>query len=290
MAEENCQVQISKDDMLKMFGLSRGYTHDELKRAYKRLVIAHHPDKTLDIRSTPTFQLITSCFKALYNDLMIRTQQKEFMELKGEFEKNKDKFKYTDTLKRETEAKVRDGASRGTSNGKFNLKLFNELFAKSKIKDAYDDGYDKWQKDERSMKERNNNTIVKYVEPKPIVSSLGKAQFYELGAGTVKDFSTENVLGGFAFTDLRLAHTTERLINEDQVKKRKEYRNVEQLERDRANMPVEMSEEELKKYMKNKLRQEELEKQRMYRLSSLDNKISKMYEQNHLLIAERLRR
>ena len=285
MAEDMMNVSVSKGDMVRMFGLGANYTVDELKKAYKSLVIKHHPDKTLDVSTTPTFQLITSCFKTLYNDLIVRAEQKEYMQLKSGFETERTKYKYANPLSTNAPKAQQGGGAKGEA---FNVKLFNELFSQVRVKDVNDDGYEAWQQDDNSLKEKNNNTIVKYVEPKPMVSMLGKTQFAELGAGRVKDFGAPHVMGGLVFSDLRVAHTTDRLVDEDKVAKRKEYKNVQQLEIDRAAMPTQMSEDELRVYLKHKAREEQLEKQRLQRLAARDNKIEKVYERNHLLIANRL--
>lgn len=292
MAEVN--LSVSKGEMVRMFGLSANYTIDELKRAYKALVIKHHPDKTMDVQSTPTFQLITTCFKTLFKDLQMRKEQKEYTELKSTFENEKAKFNFIDPMQTDRHDKASrprrrvDVDVRSNNNNKFDIKLFNELFSKVRVKDANDDGYGAWQKDNKSLNERNENTLVKYVEPKPIVSTLGKTQYAELGVGKVRDFSAPHVMGGFVFSDLRVAHTTDKLVDEDKVTKRKEYKNVQQLEIDRASMPTQMSEDELRVYLKHKAREEQLEKERLQRLAARDNRIEKIYEKNHLLIANKL--
>ena len=111
-------------DAYKLFDLPREFTWDQLKNAYKKLAIKSHPDKG---GNKILFDYVTKKFYELSNDYKMRTDNKNFNELKEGYntynENNNDQGKYND--------KFEDGLS-------FNERL-NKHFDSVKI---YDDDKD----------------------------------------------------------------------------------------------------------------------------------------------------
>lgn len=299
-------TSIPHNEMLSMFGLRKDFTIEELKAAYKRLVMKCHPDVTRDSSTTQLFQIVTACFKALHSHLVMRTQQAEFHELKAGFDEERDKYTYvkprniekpsrkhhnTQTQQHPQSASQKP-VSASSAASSFDLNMFNKLYSKHRIHDPNDEGYEAWKKDEKTMKEKRDNTIVVYAEPKPMVSNIGKSHYYELGVDKVRDFSQDVMADGRTpmYSDLRVAHTTQELVNVDKVKQRKDYASVQALENDRASMPTVMNDEEMRAYVRMKKKEELVEAARQKRLSHFDNRINESYAKNHLLIANKVMR
>jgi curved DNA-binding protein CbpA len=297
----NTGVNITKAEMFAMFTLLPNYTQDELKQAYRNLVMKYHPDKTQDVASTKMFQTITTCFKFLNNELLLRTRQPEYNEMKAAFVQEKEKYQYVEpTPHAQQQARkaqprqcndVVAGNSTAKASSAFDLDMFNKLFSKHRMKDANDAGYGKWKEDEDNLDEVHDNTLVKCIEPQPIVSSFGNSQFYELGLDKVKDFGHQlNDVRTIQFADFRLAHTTKELVDLERIRQRKDYKSIEDLEKDRATLSTTMSDVELRNYTKQKKREMMLEEKRQDQLAAVDTKINDIFQRNHVLLRDRILR
>lgn len=261
-------ASIDVQKVLKVFELSASYNDAELKKAYKRLVLKYHPDVTQKISSTPMFQHLTEMYTILKEDLARRIAEKPHHQLKSH---------YT------SQTHVHESPI--VSSKKFDQKLFNQLFDENRIKDIHDEGYEKWRNDPESFKQKSTSLMV-YKEPSPLVSTLGNTEYYELGANKVKDFSSKQPSG--MYMDYRLAHTTSELIDEKKIKHRKEYKNVEELEKDRSTISFQMNDRELRKYHDKKRLEDELEKKRLANLSKRDQSIFSNYSRVHNVITQRI--
>lgn len=294
-------------DPYRILELKENFTLDELKTSYKRIAIQVHPDKG---GSEYMFNLVTECFKHLMKEYKRRTSDKQFGDLKHAFEK----FNTRDNFERSTRAAVSEtsaGAKGESWKGpdRFDLEKFNKLFAENKREDVHDSGYADWYTKEtksavpefkgasqeafnrhfeKHVKVANDNrNIIKYREPEALPS--GKIQCTELGTSSIDDFSGENMsLKRLNFSDLKLAHTTSRIIDPRSVN-RKEYQNIDDLKRDRGSVSYQMSEHEMKEYMLRKRHEEEAEKRRLAHLRARDEDAEKHYNKMHNLLRNNMR-
>lgn len=270
VAPAKMSIKIEKKQMLALFELPPNFSLDQLKGAYKRLVLKYHPDKTKCISDTPMFQMLTSCYKTLSEDLNTRLSQREFNELKASFRAQPTQPTQpaaSHSPKQQTSQKQPQTPTRAPSqNKRFDTKVFNKLFDDNKMKDpaGYDDGYGDWINNPKSFNERSKHSVVVYKEPQAFMSSADDLGFYEFGINKVKDHTAQNL----QYMDYRLAHTTDKIIDTSKVKPRKEYRNIEELEVDRANVSHTMTEAELHEYAKRQKSKElkELERQNRQKL------------------------
>lgn len=70
----------------------------------------------------------------------------------------------------------------------------------------------------------------------------------DLGVQDVDDFSGDNTsLKKLNFSDLKLAHTTSRIVDPRQVS-RAEYKSIDELKKDRGNVRFEMNNDEKRLY------------------------------------------
>jgi len=150
---------------LDILGLGPNYNLQELKSAYKRLAIQHHPDRPSGNKDK--FQLITKCYMSLLEKLKsIETSSRGHNDLKANFSSYMEKNRSSEDRMREQIQSMfvskRDLNNNGNSNinsrnignsrnshldpksQSFNSALFNKLYDQNKLWDPNDDGYDDW--------------------------------------------------------------------------------------------------------------------------------------------------
>lgn len=265
-------------DPYKVLHLNKKFTLEELKSSYKREVLRHHPDKSMRIDTTPQFQILTACYKMLLNEHNQRTGLREFHELKAGYEKEKQTH--------------RPQNSTPIPAGKFNAARFNEDFEKHKFKDSVvEDGYNDWIKStvrgETVIKPKvDPHAMTRYREPLPF--STGGAAYYPLGQNKLDDYSGENIHAkDLHFMDFKLAHSTERIIDPDKVKRRKEFRNVQELEAYReAQTRRPVTEADIARQKRHEIAKQRKEEERMARLNEYNRLIDEFHSKTqHLLLA-----
>ena len=161
---------------------------------------------------------------------------------------------------------------------------FNAFFEKNKTNDPnIERGYETFM-NEQSVKVSNKHyKLQKYKEPEGTV--LCKSlDFIELGQD-IHDFSGRNDdMHKLQYMDYQYAHTTSKLVDENQIKERKQYKNLEDIKNKRSNENFEMTDNEKKYHEKvNKLKQKKEDK-RIQNVANYDN-----YLQNHFEDTNKLR-
>jgi hypothetical protein len=221
-------------------------------------VIKYHPDKTQDISTTFEFQLLTTCYKKLLKQLADRKHDAHFHDQRQaslSFTKKQDNLKPVNVNDTKT---------------KFDVDKFNAMFADNKIPDfAIDNGYGEWMNDPKSFSEQkaSHKALQKYREPQPAESSqLG---YYDLGVESIKDYSGATSID---FMDYRIAYTMSTL-DVDKVKKRQQFKDINDLEKARSNVRFEMSEKEIEAYQRRQIREDMVEKKRIEQLKQRDDMI-----------------
>lgn len=263
-------------DPYKLLGVPRNFTLEQLKQSYKQLMLKHHPDKNFDL-SSPIASLLTSAYKKLVEDYAYRISNKEFSQLREESRTHIDK------------SQQQAAAARSSSPSRFNLNKFNELFEQNKEKDAgYDDGYDKWMKTEKSFNQSNdrNWSVVKRVEPQPLFGGKILSNAYELGVSEVKDFSGDNTSSkNLGYMDYRIAHTTGKIIDESLVKQRRNYKNVQDLEKERGKISFVMPETERARYEREQAQEQDREIRRRKIQEVKDFRSAQAYQRAQFALA-----
>ena len=264
---------IKNIDPYKVLDLPENCNIDELKIAYRKLSLKHHPDKGGDIN---IFNIINEAYHKINMRLTsIQPKQKvEHNDLKKMSKKNETFFPKINSKK--------------MTGKNFNSDKFNDIFNKNKQSNPYDKGYSDWNEDikdenipvsnnnsfnevfEQSRKKNNySKQIQKIDEPKPQI--LCDLQFQELGVDEVNSFSkTDGDSNNINFTDYRDAYTTEsKFINPNEVNiDRPESLN--KLKNNRENISYQMNEQQKEA---EKLRQQQYEQDeynRMQRVSVFD--------------------
>ncbi len=287
----------SMNDPYKILGIKKDANLQEIKSAYKHLARKNHPDKGGD---ADKFKMITQSYCYLVN----------------KFEKQMDTEKKTSrpVVKRDYNAEMED--NRGMQSvyvdkDKFDVKKFNQIFDQIKVEDVFDEGYgdlmtkeeipqisgsrkgtvfsEKFNKDmfNRMFEDENtNDELIEYGEPEALPSSSNMG-YKELGQTKITDFSKSDANDGskFQYTDYKRAYEKNK-FNPNQVKY-KEYKNIDELKRDRGNVSHEMTEETRRSLRRKEEQAEERERRRLEKLQHDDEAWKVQYDKlNRLFIKQ----
>jgi hypothetical protein len=270
--------QLIEDDLriaFQMFNLNETSTIEDLRQSYKNAVLKFHPDRPGG--NEQTFYIIQKAYHLLSKKFKFESQTDRSVE---EIQYSRDED---------------DGQLRCTiANGKnFNQETFNKIFDETRIYNAHDEGYGDWmkssvQQDENTYrgdynrnrfndhfdKEKQHHEIIRRVDVTG--SSAGTSMNYDyLGEDHIDNFSGKCMK--LNFTDLKQAHTEKMISTKLHEASRPVYDSVEQLERDRQTQNFQMTREEAHYLEGLKLRDEEMERQRMENVFIRDKIIEKQH-------------
>lgn len=243
---------ISSYDVLQ---IHRDCTIDELKTKFKQLACKHHPDKGGDKH---IFNLIVNSFKNIHRDIRAKESDKQFYTLKQDHKQN-------DIDNKPDYRVAKDGFQ----------EKFNKFFNENKTVDQnFERGYDKFIGESDVKTSHKHYKIKKYKEPEGSVSS--KLPFQELGA-TIRDYSGKNDdLHKLQYMDYQYAHTTSKLIDPDMVEKRQEFKDYNDIKKQRANAKFELTDKDMKYYERINEYKDKKEQKRIAKLIDYDQ-----YLDNH---------
>lgn len=291
------EIDFSSLNPLEVFEISKNYTWNELKDAYKETALLTHPDK--EGGNEIVFNFVTECFKLLALEYKNRNSNKSFIELKKQFQEDNNNNDYNNNH-------IHNNDDNDNNDETFNQR-FNKTFNMCRIEDEINDfGYGDTMIE--SSKERedysttnlfnnskfNNQTfnkifinnvpapkvskeIIKYKEPEPLI--LAKTINYtELGAKKPDDYSSspeKNNNNNLVYTDYKIAYTNTRLVDEEIINSSiKNFKNVEDYEKYRlSKFNKKLSNKEIKYFEEKKLKEEKEEYERLERIKQYDIKI-----------------
>lgn len=288
-------IDIDSINPYEVLNVSKNFTWNELKEAYRKLAINTHPDKQGGNKDL--FNIITICFKKLGDELKRREEDK------GHHDLRKQSNEYFHKM---TNNEVQHPSEVLAPNEKMTPDKFNKNFEKCKLYDeeiefGYASKMDKSTKvredinieklikknkiDNESFNDlfnKNvpvNKALIKYREPEPLI--LAKTlQFTELGGKRPDDYSSSiEKNSSLAYTDYMRAHDGTRLVDPSLMKNVKEFKSVDEYEAYRENKAKKvLSARELKAEELKKMKDAKAEEERLDRLKLYDKKIEKSYE------------
>jgi hypothetical protein len=289
-------VEEEINDALKLFQLNKNFTLTELKLSFKKLSLIYHEDRIGG--SKEQFQKITKYYLKLQELLKNSQNDKQFDELRGNYKK---------FINSETDNKFIEKI--GKDN--FDIKQFNKVFEDNKLYDPNEEGYSDWLKNEDNIQELpdisklglaskfdnnkfnrefnkyavgNSQEITEYNEPQAL-ASYDRMGFVELG-GINNNFTKTSVIGAsgrdLTYCDLKSAYTNNNtLINPNNVKARKEYKNIDELKRERSNISYELTPEEAQLQAKIAYEEKMREELRLRNLENRDQLSAEQYKKIH---------
>lgn len=287
----------------KILGIQKNYSLEELKEKYKIIAKKAHPDRG---GSEELFNLVTLCYKKLYEEYKLKRINKQFNDLKLDFsqytEQQNNVQRRNQYLDQET---VQQNGSRYNTNDFQDT--FNRVYDDHKVNNPFDNGYGDMMLESRpdredinisrkvnNMKQFNNafeseplnkynKKMIVYKEPEALPSSSKSLKYTELGTDNIKDFSTET--NNLHCSDYKKAHSTNRLADPRLMNNRRQFNNIGDVEADRSNISYVMTEEDLIKEAKRKRKEQKLEQKRIRKQQELDNKAERNFELiNNLMV------
>jgi curved DNA-binding protein CbpA len=284
---------ISSNDVnpYEVLGLNKNFDWDELTQAFRRVAKQVHPDKGGPdevIVRTQMFRIATDCFKQLARDYKMREEGKPHHDLKREAEAY-----YSENPQRQAPPPSSQSLSQESFIDRFNRTFEtnrledeenatgygNAMAASSKVRediavpqiltkftsDAFNKKFDK-------ITLASSKDVIVYREPEAL--PLAKKMAYtELGGDKPDDFSStrEGTRSKLDYTDYMRAHTQTRLVDPRAVAKRKEYKNVDAFEADRARVIAQPRTQDELEYEQAKERERtQAEEARLMRLKQKD--------------------
>ena len=285
------------NDPYDILGLPEEFTFEQVKRSYRKKALRVHPDKGGD---EVEFARITKAYLFIKEEFNKQTMQKQSYELKRDYESEM-----------ETMPKMKN---RDLSGERFNVKKFNKIYEDYRMEDVNDEGYESWMVERSNAREdidiknifgdkynkevfntefdkqevdAQHMQLIKIAEPEPMAIS-NRLKFTELGGDRPSDFTKSTNItatGGIGFYDYKTAHTQSKLVDTRNVKTRKQYKNVDDYERDRANQNFVETEEEIEYRRRQKYLEKKKERERRKRLRKHDHLAEKHFKKvNRLML------
>jgi len=296
------QIDLTSLDPYTVLNVPKNFTWEQLKEAYKQAAIKTHPDKPGGNKLV--FDFVTQCFKTLAEEYRGKKYQKSHIDLKKESQNY--------LLKPPV---VNNRINEPTELNEPFEKKFNKVFNECKYKDEETDyGYgdkmtsslkiredinidnifNKNNVDNKTFNEKFNKSVpvipkskdmIKYKEPEPLPAAKN-LQFTEIGSKRPDDYSSSIEKKSLIYTDYMRAYDGMRLANSDEIKSRKDFKNLEEYEKYRDKIVKKVLSEKERKYMEElKELEEKREYERQERLKKQNIEIQKAYERaNQYLI------
>jgi curved DNA-binding protein CbpA len=243
--ENISNVDLNSLDPYKVLGVSKNFTWNELKVAYKNAAVSTHPDKKGG--NKVVFEFVTNCFKSLANEYKNREANKSHTDLKKQSNEFFDKIIETNAEHPSHILSNKDEPFETKFNNAFNDCKYHD--------DEYEFGYGNIM--EKSCPKRNdieiknifnkdkvdNSTfndifnknvpvskeVIKYKEPEALMMAK-QLKFTEIGALRSDDYSSSVENKGLGYTDYMKAYNGMRLINPDDIKK-KDFKSIQEYEK-----------------------------------------------------------
>jgi hypothetical protein len=281
-----------------VLNVSKKFTWDELKEAYRNAAIKTHPDKPGG--NKVVFDFVTSCFRTLAEEYKMKHSNKTHDDLKQEssqyfdkmvtttmphpsitsvdepFEKRFNKV-FDDCKYHDEEIEYGYGNIMTQSSGKREDIYIENVFNKSKIdNETFNQVFNK--------NVPVSKEIIKYKEPEalPMAKNL---QFTEIGAKRPDDYSSDTTKNSLAYTDYMKAYNGMRLANPDEIKSRKDFKSVQEYEKYRdKKIKQSFNEKERKFYENQKHMEEEKEFERLERIKQQNIAIQRAHDKANRLM------
>lgn len=289
-------------DPYDVLGLQKTFTWDELRDAYRRTARWVHPDKG---GNKEMFEVVTECFKKLALEYKMRNADRPHHELKKEAESYVSEQPTSPSISHPMFSSKKTD-SRDDANKNFQER-FNNFFDENRIEDEENDaGYGAMM--EKSTKNRAELDVPKIFSGKVSAKKFNKAfdthtlpesrevivhrepdamqlakklQFTEIGGGKPDDFShvPQTARQGLAYTDYKVATTSNRLVDPRAVKSRKEFKTVEDYNTYRSKVTeAPMTEEEMAWRAQKEREEKEKEEIRLVRMRERDQRYAVHYD------------
>jgi curved DNA-binding protein CbpA len=281
-------------DPYKVLGIAPNSNVYQIKQRYRQLARTMHPDRG---GSEVLFNLLQISYAKILEEKKMQQIDKAFNELKIEFDtyvdkQNSQKTRHVDMNNLDT------NDERSTARLTFK-EHFNKVFEESRQTNPYDVGYgddmltskahredlsvnkvidkftiDKFNEAFQNTDSKNTKILMKKTEPTPFAMSKNLC-FTELGVDKIKDFSGSNRTNKqLHYMDYKVAHSTSKLVDPRLQERRKDYKNIDDLESQRSRVEFTMSKHDQQVYDERMLKKKRKEEQRHNNLIQQDESLN----------------
>lgn len=282
----------------KILKLDYDADQDQIKKSYRKLSLKYHPDRPEG--NEKKFQLITKAYIYLLNKI------KETRGIKSHTDLRKEAQNYFENEQPEVikQTKTKENTSQEklyVDDKNFDVNKFNKIFDENRMGSVYDKGYgDGWgeedeeenvvfdkkfsldvfnsvfnQQKEKKISKKKSNQVMIVDQPEPMLST--GLNFEELGLDNVNDFSSKTH-ENMGFTDYKSAYHTNNMLDYDESYKRKDYRNLNDLENERSKISYKLSDTDQRKMEELEAYEKEKEEKRIQNLMAYDQMIERHHE------------
>ena len=284
-------ITLDKIDPINVIKDNPNITLDSLSQKYISLRNIYHPDKG---GSSEMFSLVNEALKKQLHIIKSRVIDKDYNELKRDFNdygiKKKKPLEFSNKEILDTD--------------RFSVKKFNKFFDDNRYGDDFDNnGYEeimtksgiredidientitsfnstKFNNIFNESKDNVDKQIVKYHVPQPIQNT---SHFKELGKKAENYTSSQ---GNIQYCDYRDAYTRNNIMNVGKVNT-KQYKNLEDLEIERKNDKLELSDEQYRKIEEIEKRDIDLENERLENIDQFDKALDIHYNRINKLMLQ----
>lgn len=267
-----------------IMGVPRNFKYEDLRNNYRRMAgqLMSGTSSLSKEQADSALQTITLAFKTLIKEYNHRsTMAGSRVPHAGTAENGR----YATPPRTDDTDGMDDETKRKSRANKYDMKQFNMIFEESRNKDAYDKGYEDWlkrstfdaQKDEEELQRQQQMQSLGEPEPMQFTrTGKGSSSFAEIGIDEVNDFGKKNEMsrGGVQFTDLRVAHSTHRLLDPNRVQMPPEYSSLESLQAARSDArSMVLTPEQQKALELGKLRKSRMDAERLQKIGMYDERI-----------------
>lgn len=262
-----------------------GYSAEYLHKKYKQLAVSLHPDKRGGDASA--FNMLTTCYNYLKSNLPeIAT--------------------FEETSQFQPRRPVAVPPPDSLFESKFDPSVFNEYYTKNAFQEKTE-GYGNWLKDQPDIKqpqrpsESNFNSVyenqkkemmrnldpsrLQLIKSKEVPDEINNRNFAGGsllgGDGEIDDFTGETA-NGTKYTDVRRAlEITHLTYDNEPIIEGNVAKDFATAKQNHGVQPTQFSEAELNAYQETKLKKQEEEENRRYRLRQYDEDIDHHFKQTH---------
>jgi len=281
-----------------ILGIDKNFDEVTLKKAYLRKAMKTHPDRG---GTAEEFQKVSIAYTILLKKINDSKNNHSHNDLR-------------DNSKGYMNEQKQDSRVNVNMTENFDVNLFNKVYSENKIETPFDDGYGGWisknhledkeqkklfsgnfnknmfnhefEKYKREEQKKQGNQLVRYENPEVNISYKGRDSLSVLGQNKVSDFSGDTG-SGLNYRDYKDAFTNSCLIDTGAFKDNGRPRDINSLEASRTNISYQLSEQDQKKLLIQKLREKKEEEQRIQRLTDYDNKSFNAYDRIHQRLLNR---
>ena len=261
-ANQNPYETKMDDDPYKILNVSYDASMDDIRSSFKKIVMKVHPDRGGDAE---IFNMVKNAYTYLFN---LKKTESKVSTNRTYADVKKSRTTDSDTKLQLHKSQV----ERLTNNGA----LFNKIYDEHRVKNINDEGYSNYTEEEMDSMTKNNKTMEVFKDPEGInISCTGPCEYEELGKVNNRNFNSSSIKSGYS--DFLDAYREKDITTMQNVRV-SEYKNVDDLVKQRGNISHEMDETTKQEYARRERRDQKKASLRQFNLHKQDRMANKNFK------------